>query len=140
MHANNVFMIEVKKTMHSRQASPKPFLKHRRNVFLIILSLGALLFWYQTREFEISRTVDPSGKYIAIVSYQRWQKPYATTPGNGGSHAGYIRIETVNGKDLGMANLPILWMADDMRWRENGATLVGSGIWDFKTGKCEQWE
>ena len=94
----------------------------------------------QTRKIEIYRTPDPTGKYVAIVSYERWQKPFATTPGNSGSHSGYIRIETADGKDLGKAQLPILWMASEMRWREDGATLVGSGVWDFKGGKFESWD
>ena len=130
----------MNETKYSNPLVVGPFLSRRRIIFLITLPIIITLYFHQTREIEVSRTPDPTGKYVVIVSFQSWQKPFTTTPGNGGSHSGYVSIETMDGKDLGKANLSILWMADDMRWREDGATLVGSGIWDFKSEKFESWE
>ena len=114
----------------------------RRLVVIVLLSLIAIsgIVWFQTKEIELSRNSDPTGRYTAIVSYRRFQKPFATTPGNSSGHSGYIRIEDVAGRNYGKVTLPILWMAADMRWEEHGATLVGAGVWDFQAGTCLQWE
>ncbi|MDB4369213.1 hypothetical protein N9Z19_00135 [Akkermansiaceae bacterium] len=109
-------------------------------ILVILLSVGGLIVFQQTRQIELSRTPDPTGQYVAVVSYRSWQKPLSTFPGNSSGHSGHIRIEARDGKEMGGANLPLLQMADDLMWEESGATLVGAGVWDFQAGTFDPWE
>jgi hypothetical protein len=115
--------------------------KRSEVIFMIVVLLTSLagLGWWYCREIEVSRTVGPSGRHVAVVSYHRWQKPFSALPGQSSDHAGFIRIETLEGRSLGKGELPILWMDGDLRWEEHGARLVGTGVWDFRTGTFEVW-
>jgi hypothetical protein len=88
-------------------------------------------------EIEASRKADPSGEYCAVVTHKGWQVPNFSAPGDAGNHAGFIRIEDRSGRSFGKAPLPILWMADDLRWEPGGAHLVGIAHWDFAAGTCD---
>lgn len=91
-------------------------------------------------EIEASRFGDPTGEYVAIITYKKWQVPGFSAPGDGGSHPGFIRIEDRKGRDYGKAPLPLLWMASDLKWTAGGARLVGVAEWKFASGACERVE
>jgi len=99
-----------------------------------------VVLFSSSKENEIRRFSDPTGQYVVVVSSRVYQSPLNSLPGQSSDKSGFIRIEDNQGHSYGKVKLPMLWMADDLKWDPDGARLVGAGIWNFTIRECTQWD
>lgn len=100
--------------------------------------VGIALWLFQEEEYN--RIMSPDGKYVAVVTYRRYHSFIPTSPGQGGDKAGFIYIKDASGVQFGKAPIPMVWMARDLRWDNNGATLPGEVTWNFSARECDLWD
>ena len=113
----------------------------RMNISIaVILSLCLLAGYFAATSRTIYSTkVDPTGKYIAKVSYKSYLSLIPMSPGSSSDKAGYVEIFDHNSKSMGEIPIAMLQLAH-VTWHKNGASIKLKGEWDFKKGACYYWD
>ena len=90
-------------------------------------------------EGEYRRAMSPDGRYTAIATYPLVELALPRFAGQSGDKSGYIRIEGADGTDYGKIPVAMVSMIHDIRWGEQGASLVAIGAWDFAHRTYAYW-
>lgn len=82
---------------------------------------------------EESRFTSPDGAFTAVVTTRRHQSLFPRGPGAGSDKPGTVEIFRADGKSCGRAEVPMVWIASDLRWEigltPRSAVLVGVATW-----------
>jgi hypothetical protein len=104
-----------------------------------VLALCTLALWAAFNiRCEYSRDKDPSGRYIAIVSYKMYLSFLPMPPGSSSDKACFVRIEGIDGTNYGEIPVPMLQLAA-IEWTDTGAEIRVIGEWDFKNKRTYYW-
>lgn len=105
--------------------------------FLALIAGISVIWLFQ--EDEYLRIDSSEGEYTAIVTYRRYESFRPTLPGQSGDKAGFIRIEGKDGRNYGRISVPMVWMASDLEWTDDGAELKLICEWDFAKREYRFW-
>lgn len=101
---------------------------------LLLAAVGWLL-----GEEEYVRVNDPTGKYVAVATYQRYRAFLMCAPGGGGDKEGWVTVHGTNGIDYGSIPVPMVSDLYEIRWHDGGAELGIIGEWDFRARSYRYW-
>jgi hypothetical protein len=85
-----------------------------------------------------STETDPTGNYVAEVSYRTMYSFLAMSPGSSSDKPAFVEIFTKDGDSLGRIPVPMLQMSG-VKWAAPGALVELVGEWDFAKGTCFYW-
>jgi hypothetical protein len=105
-------------------------------VFLSIISLLFLAFNHRTISSEAS---DPTGQYVAKLSYRTFYSFIPMSPGSSSDKPGFVEIFNKNGESMGRVPVPSLQLGGVL-WKPDGADVQMIGEWNFKNGSCYYWD
>lgn len=107
-------------------------------VILMTFCAGIAVWLFQEKEY--SRITSTDGRYAAIVTYRRYQSMIPRLPGQGSDMEGFVVIKDTSGVQYGKVPIALVWMARDIRWDNDGATIPGAVTWKFSTRECASWD
>jgi hypothetical protein len=114
----------------------------RRRVLLCLLSaflLGVMLLAFalnhKTTFLELR---DPSGRYLARITFSTFLSFIPMSPGSSGDKPGFVEIFDRDGESMGRIPVPMLQLSN-VQWTPTGAEVLMIGSWDFAKGECYYW-
>jgi hypothetical protein len=116
----------------------QPVRKTRR-LLVRIMVLGIVAAGFATcclHRTVAEKRINPSGEYCAEISYCTFLGYLPMGPGQGSDKPGFVEIFNLNGESQGWVGIPMLWVADDLRWTDHGATVNTKAVWDFEKRTC----
>jgi hypothetical protein len=118
-------------------------MKTRRHYLLVLLILfvgffGAVFLAFNHRS-SMSETWDPTGNYVAKVTFKTFYSFIPMAPGSSSDKPGYVEIFNKNGDSMGEIPVPMLKLAG-VYWKQNGADVEMIGEWDFAKANCYYWD
>ena len=76
-------------------------------------------------------STSPGGAYFATVNYRCYETLLPRRPGDGSGMPGFVSIYSSDGAFCGRTKVPILWMADELKWSSNTAEIRLVAEWDL---------
>jgi hypothetical protein len=112
-----------------------------RTIAIIVFVLAAsfaLCALAMTHRTTYSETRDPSGRYMARISYHSWRSLVPMAPGSSGDKPCFVEIFDVSNqgarRSMGRLPVPMLQLAA-LEWTTDGAEIPLIGAWDFECGE-----
>jgi hypothetical protein len=104
-------------------------------IVLVLVIAGITLF----QEVVYRKIPSADGRYIAVVTYRRYEAWRPTLPGHSGDKAGFISIYDSAGVQYGRMPIPMVSMGAELEWTLAGAELKCVGEWNFSSRTCRIW-
>ena len=105
-------------------------------IFIGLISLLFLAFNHKTISYQVS---DPTGQYVAKLSYRTFYSLIPMSPGSSSDKPGFVEIFNKSGDSMGQIPVPSLQLGG-VFWKPNGADVQMIGEWNFKNGSCYYWD
>ncbi len=102
---------------------------------LLVVMMLVFALNHQTTFLELT---DPSGRYLARVTYSTFRSFIPMPPGSSGDKPGHVEIFDRGGRSMGRIPVPTLQMSN-VEWTPTGAEVSMIGSWDFAKDECYYW-
>jgi hypothetical protein len=113
----------------------------KRKYFLLLIPvlLGCILLLALDHKTVYSEFSDPTGRYVAKISYRSFYSLIPTAPGSSSDKPGFVEIFNQQGQSMGRIPLPVLQMVQ-IDWEPSGASIPAVAEWNFLDGSCYYWD
>jgi hypothetical protein len=105
---------------------------------ILIVGVGLVLSALLHRS-EYARYTDPTGNYVAVVSYRTILSFIPMMPGQSGDKPGFVEVFKKGEGSLGRIPVAMLQLAQ-VSWEKPGAVVRLAGEWDFERRTCWYWD
>lgn len=105
------------------------------SALLIVVMLLVFALNHQTTFLELK---DPSGRYLARITFSTYLSFIPMPIGSSGDKPGFVEIFDRDGESMGRIPVPMLQLAN-VEWTPTGAEVMMIGSWDFGKGECYYW-
>lgn len=102
---------------------------------LLVVMLLVFALNHQTTFLELR---DPSGRYLARITFSTFLSFIPMPMGSSGDKPGFVEIFDQNGESMGRIPVPMLQLSN-VEWTPTGAQVMMIGGWDFAKGECYYW-
>jgi len=84
---------------------------------------------------EHARYPSPDGRFVVVSHTGAFSGLLPVAPGQGSDTPGRVEVVRLSDqRSCGSAKIPMVWMAADVRFYEESASLPGAATWDL--GAC----
>ena len=133
---------EARKRLSSSAMKFDQLRKPMALVVVITIAIALLVGAAALHRTISSVNADPTGNYLAEVSYRTFYSFIPMAPGSSSDKPGFVEIfkQESNQKrvSLGRIPVPMLQMAG-VEWMSQGAVVALVGEWDFEKRTCYYW-